>query len=378
MNDKLVFDYYYGREAEQFSFYRIPRMLIKDEHFSSLSNDAKILYGLMLDRMSLSVRNGWQDDQDRTYIIYTIDAIMEDLNCCKTKAVKTLGELDVASGIGLVEKKRQGLGKPDIIYVKNFVGITIVPSPDEDIKNREDAYDYAMKDEQSETKTSANPQNSSEVHKMDFKKSTKWTSGSMPNGLQEVHKMDSRKSTEWTSSSMQSGLQEVCKMDSNYNNMNQTNLSYTENIQSNPINPAKMNVRENMVPEQMNRMEEINSALAYVRDIVGYDILKDTEIHGRKAYDMHMVDELLDVMVSAMTSKKPYLNIGGEDVPIQQVKSRFEKYNMQILEYVMNCLQNNTTKVINIRKYMLAALFNAPMTINMYYQAEVNHDMYGE
>lgn len=366
MNNKLVFDYYYGREAEQFTFYRIPKMLIKDEHFSSLSNDAKILYGLMLDRMSLSVRNGWQDDQDRTYIIYTIDAIMEDLNCCKTKAVKTLGELDAASGIGLVEKKRQGLGKPDIIYVKNFVGITIVPSPDDNIENRDDAYDYAMKDEQNDTKTSVNPQ-----------KSIKWTSGSMQNGLQEVHKMDSQKSTEWTSSSMQSGLQEVCKMDSNYNNMNQTNLSYTENIQSNPINLANTNIRENMVPEQMNRMEEINSALAYVRDIVGYDILKDTEIHGRKAYDMHMVDELLDVMVGAMTSKKPYLNIGGEDVPIQQVKSRFEKYNMQILEYVMNCLQNNTTKVKNIRKYMLAALFNAPMTINMYYQAEVNHDMYG-
>ena len=110
MRETLIFDYYYGKEAEQFSFYRIPRMLIKDAHFSSLSNDAKILYGLMLDRMSLSVRNGWQDDDDRTYIIYTIDNIMEDLNCAKGKAVRTLAELDSENGIGLIEKKRVGLG----------------------------------------------------------------------------------------------------------------------------------------------------------------------------------------------------------------------------------------------------------------------------
>ena len=99
MRETLIFDYYYGKEAEQFSFYRIPRMLIKDAHFSSLSNDAKILYGLMLDRMSLSVRNGWQDDDDRTYIIYTIDNIMEDLNCAKGKAVRTLAELDSENGV---------------------------------------------------------------------------------------------------------------------------------------------------------------------------------------------------------------------------------------------------------------------------------------
>lgn len=129
MSEKLVFDYYYGKEAEQFSFYRIPRMLIKDKHFSTLSNDAKILYGLMLDRMSLSLRNEWQDDQDRTYIIYTIDNIMEDLNCGKNKAVKIMAELDSSGGIGLIERVRRGLGKPDIIYVKNFVGVQYIERP---------------------------------------------------------------------------------------------------------------------------------------------------------------------------------------------------------------------------------------------------------
>lgn len=117
----LQFDYYYGAEAEQFSFYRVPRMLIKDENFKGLSSDAKLLYGLMLDRMSLSIKNGWFDDDNRAFIIYTIDNIMEDLGCGKDKAVKVVAELDQKKGMGLIEKVRRGLGKPDIIYVKNFI-----------------------------------------------------------------------------------------------------------------------------------------------------------------------------------------------------------------------------------------------------------------
>lgn len=124
MGDTINFDYYYGIEAEQFSFYRVPRLLIKDERFKGLSSDAKLLYGLMLDRMSLSMKNGWLDDENRAYIIYTVDAIMEDLGCAKATCVKIMKELDTENGIGLIEKKRRGLGKPDIIYVKKFSTIT--------------------------------------------------------------------------------------------------------------------------------------------------------------------------------------------------------------------------------------------------------------
>ena len=120
MNENTKFDYYYGIEADQFSFYRVPRLLIKDERFKGLSSDAKLLYGLMLDRMSLSMKNGWLDEENRAYIIDTVDAMMEDLGCAKATCVKIMKELDSEKGIGLIEKKRRGLGKPDIIYVKNF------------------------------------------------------------------------------------------------------------------------------------------------------------------------------------------------------------------------------------------------------------------
>ena len=92
MSEILQLDYYYGIEAEQFSFYRVPRLLIKDERFKKLSSDAKLLYGLMLDRMSLSIKNEWFDEDNRAYIIYTIDSIMEDLGCGKEKAVKVLAD----------------------------------------------------------------------------------------------------------------------------------------------------------------------------------------------------------------------------------------------------------------------------------------------
>lgn len=118
---EIQFDYFRGMEAEQYSFYRVPKVLFTAECFKSLSCDAKVLYGLMLDRMSLSIKNRWFDEEDRVYIIFTVEEIAELLNCGTQKAVKLMKELDDNQGIGLIEKKRLGLGKPNVIYVKNFI-----------------------------------------------------------------------------------------------------------------------------------------------------------------------------------------------------------------------------------------------------------------
>ena len=90
----MTFDYFYGRESDLFSFVRIPKLLFKEERLKRLSSDAKILYGLLLDRMSLSAKNGWQDDDGRVYIIYTIDEVQDDLGCANKKAVNILAELE--------------------------------------------------------------------------------------------------------------------------------------------------------------------------------------------------------------------------------------------------------------------------------------------
>ena len=111
-------DYFYGQSSELFSFYRIPKLLFQDSRFQPLSTDAKTLYGILLDRMSLSVKNHWLDEKSRVYIIFTTEEIMEALSCANQKACRLMIELE--KDAGLIERKRQGLGKPSLIYVKNF------------------------------------------------------------------------------------------------------------------------------------------------------------------------------------------------------------------------------------------------------------------
>lgn len=134
----MTLDYFYGAQADQFAFYRIPKALFTDERFKSISAEAKILYGILLDRMSLSRKNGWLDEQGRVFIIFTLEEVMEAIGCADQKATKLLNELD--SKAGLIERKRQGLGKPNLIFVKNFVDNStgsIPPAPESRIKTRE-------------------------------------------------------------------------------------------------------------------------------------------------------------------------------------------------------------------------------------------------
>ena len=112
-----MFDYFYGQSGEMFSYFRVPKILFRDIKFKDLSTDAKTLYGILLDRMGLSVKNGWLDEQGRVYIIFPVQEVMDSLGCADNKATKLFRELEK---FGLIERKRRGLGKPNLIYVKNF------------------------------------------------------------------------------------------------------------------------------------------------------------------------------------------------------------------------------------------------------------------
>ena len=111
----MDFDYFYGRETEQFAFYQIPKTLITDDKFAGISMEAKVLYSLMLDRASLSAKNEWLDEDGKVFIYYTLEKIMEDMHCANQKATKMLKELESKSG--LIERQKQGQGKPTKIYV---------------------------------------------------------------------------------------------------------------------------------------------------------------------------------------------------------------------------------------------------------------------
>ena len=352
MGEPLKFDYYYGIEAEQFSFYRVPRLLIKDERFKGLSSDAKLLYGLMLDRMALSMKNGWLDDENRAYIIYTIENIREDLGCSKEKAVKVLAELDAAKGIGLVEKIRRGLGKPDIIYVKNFV----------------------IQDEGG--KEPFNTDVSAEVGKTDFKRSERPTSGSRENRLQEVGKTDFSRSENRTSKSRENQLQEVGESDPNYNNTNYNDQNHTDVSYINPINQFGRNMGSPCAQGKGDAIDVIDETAAYmklIRDNIEYEHYMKCGSHG----DREIFEEIYETICDVVCVKRRTIRINGEDYPYELVKSRFLKLDSSHVEYVMERMKDTTTKIANIRAYLITALYNAPATMSHYYQQEVQHDMYG-
>ena len=352
MGEPLKFDYYYGVEAEQFSFYRVPRLLIKDERFKGLSSDAKLLYGLMLDRMSLSMKNGWLDDENRAYIIYTIDNIREDLGCSKEKAVKVLAELDANKGIGLVEKIRRGLGKPDIIYVKNFI----------------------IQDEG--RKEPLNADVSTEVGKTDFKRSEKPTSRSQENRLQEVGKTDFSRSEKLTSRGRENQLQEVGETDPNYTNYNQTENNYTDVSNSNQINlsvGSEGGGRTQGKGDMIDVIDETSAYMALIRDNLEYEYHMEYDQYG----DKELYEEIYETVCDVVCVKRRSIRINGEEYPYELVKSRFLKLNSSHVEYVMSCMRETVTKITNIRAYLITALYNAPSTMSHYYQQEVQHDMYG-
>ena len=346
MAEPIKFTYYYGVEADQFAFYRVPRLLIKDNRFKGLSSDAKLLYGLMLDRMSLSMKNGWFDEENRAYIIYTVENIMDDLGCSKPTCIKIMRELDAEKGIGLIEKKRRGLGKPDIIYVKNF------SVPEEQVG--ENALEY-----------SDNNHVSSEVKKLDFRKENKLTSASKNTELQKVKDVDLHRKEIFTPEGKRTYPAEVKELAANYTEYNKTDIN---NI--NQINPSKEAAE---TADQIERMNEVRRYMDTIRSNLEYDLY----MQEPNWPDKELFNELFEVICETVCVKRAFVRIAGADYPYELVKSQFLKLNSSHLLYVIDCMHAATAKISNIKAYMLTALYNAPSTMNHYYQQEVQHDMHG-
>ena len=324
--------------------YRVPKVLFTAECFKSLSCEAKVLYGLMLDRMSLSIKNRWFDEEDRVYIIFTVEEIAELLNCGTQKAVKLMKELDDNQGIGLIEKKRLGLGKPNVIYVKNFI-LKEKCSPEQRGKAPENL---------------GNTQNS-ENHNSRIVKTTN----------QELPESQFKNDENHTSRIVEITTQEVPNSQSNNTDINNTDFNETDfneidSIQS-YLSPSAGEVR----PVGEDVIERMETYRALIQENIDYECFLDR----REKED---VDELIELMVEIlMMPDDSVVRIGGADKPVSVVKSRFLKLTYSHIEYVLFSLHRNTSKVANIRAYLLTTLYNSSMTMNHYYQAEVNHDLYG-
>ena len=356
---EMKFNYYYGNEANQFNFYRIPKVLFTDGRFAKLSVEAKVLYGLMLDRMCLSVKNGWIDEENRVYIYFRLEEAIECLNFGKDKCVKLFSELDAKSGIGLIRRKKQGLGKPVMIYVMNFISNTTEVKTSVIEEKDNGVSDDAKTEELSnnadltvaEVQTSEKPKSEMRV-------------GNNENNTQNAEVKTSEKPTSrlrhstevQTSEIPKSGVlknrsQEFGNSDPNNTNINNTDFNDTESI----LSDHDVDKKSRMVCE-----EKIKKNIEYE--------------HLLEIYPKEDIDGLLNIIVDAICSKKPYLVVAGEETPKTIVTARLLNLNSNHIEYVMDSLKKNTTSIKNIKSYLLTALYNASSTIGHYYRAEVNHD----
>ena len=285
----MTLDYFYGQAGGLFSFFRIPKALFQEQQFQDLSTDAKTLYGILLDRMSLSVKNEWFDKKGRVFIIFTIEDVKRTLRCADNKATRLLRELEE---FGLIERKRRGQGKPCLVYVKNFSS----ESSKESVKNRDNDDSCGSK----------------------------------------IACQDPVKSR---------GI----KKKENKTEMNNTNLILSDESE-------KMKNRE-LLEEYFSHSLEIDLLLRLYPD------------------DEDTLYQIVNLLVDTCATNRNLLHIAGDDKPAEVVRSRFMKLNADHIRFVLKCLAENSSPIRNMKQYLLASLYNAPTTMQLFYQNQTNHDL---
>lgn len=323
----LDLKYIYMNEAEEFSFFRIPKTLFTDQHYARLSLEAKFLYGMLLDRVSLSKQNGWTDEDMRVFIYFTQEEAMDAMQCGKDKITRLFRELD-QTGIGLIERRKHSQGRPARIYVKNFV-LPLEPQPPEPDHTPPEVPQTAEM-EQSRPRTEAAVKSAQKTR----------SGGSKKSGLDSV----------------------FCAP--NNTEKNNTDWNDTE-TSSTPLPPASPRQRP-----MADRQGQLEAYRTVIQENISYGVL--LRDYG---CDLEMLDGCVELMAEVCASTKKTLRVNQEDMPIELVRSRFLKLDMSHIAYVLDFLSRNATPVGNIRGYTLSVLYNAPMTMGHYYAAQVNHDM---
>ena len=383
MSNRVQLDYFYGAEADNFTFFRIPKKLFKDKRFKGkLSDGAKILYGLMLDRLQLSIRNGWFDDQHRAYIRYSIEQIMDDMDCGNQKACKLLKELDKKNGIGLIESKRLGLGQANVYYVLNFASGG--DDDDENGGNRPSGGDgtSGQFDHSRPFAKAKQPlQNGANVPETLAapQKCENHISGSVKTTSQEMCKSHDSKCENHTYGSVKVTSAEVWDSHANKTDLNDTDSSDTD---SSSFRVVPM--REEAHPqgekddEEAERakklMEERRAYEAYLRKQLDYDnMMQRLQLNEKDEFDGYF-----NLILGVLCSQKKLIRIEGEMIPIDLVKSEFMKLTGEDVLDVMERIANKKDEEIgNIDGYVITSLYRNRQTIHSRIRQKVNYDLYG-
>lgn len=317
-----MFEYFSSVGIEKFTFYRLPKALFTNPVFKDLSCESKILYGLLLDRASISKKNRWIDEENHVYVHMQQVEVQEMLSIGKGKAVTIFKELE---SISLIKRKKLGQGNPTRIYVMNFSSVV----PDENECN------YV---ESSETSTQNN------------------------------------KTEVLTSEKRKSALPKIRSQASYY--MSKTNMSKT-NLSFYPSDDEQNRKSEPLVPQNglNERTDDYNSELLeFEKDIkeqINYAYLLE---HG---ISENTLDLIVDILANAYVNTDGDVTINGNTVPISIIKREYKKLTAEHIEYVLDCIdeQSKSNNIRNLRRYLQSALYNAPHSIDLYYDTMINFDI---
>lgn len=270
--------------AEPYSFYRIPKQLFTDERFDDLSTEAKLLYGLLLDRMSLSDKNGWRDENGYVYQFFTVKQVQKLLHYGHEKVSRMFSELEEKH---LIDRKKQGQGKAPIIRINCI--------------------------------------------------------------LSDSGKADAKTAEFPTSRLPKIGHQDLCFSDASNTKKNKTDFN---------------NINQSIMRCDADEIENC------IKEQIEYDILAER-------YNPDTLNEIVLLMSDVLSGCSETVHIGGCDYAREVVCSRFLKLSCEHISYVLDHMEKNTSDVRNIRAYLLTSLYNAPATMDHYYQSAVNHDLCG-
>lgn len=356
MNEQMEFEYYYGEESEQHIFLQLPKFLLKEPRFAELSDTSKILYSLMLERMALSRKNGWFDEQNRAYIYFSVDYAKEELHRSKPTVIKAMKEIEA---IGLIERIIRGQGKPTIIYVKKFIYMKKV----------------------------SNPEAEPEVKNLDFKRSTSLTSRSKESKPQEVKDDDFKDSSNFTLRGKGSELQGVnsfCPNNIEFNNTEVNDNIPVQSFQSEDryTRPLKVGRRETdsrtkkgqMIGEDMEAQKTAYEMM--LKKQVHYeDTIQQKEFSDYKDIIDGIINIITDMAITA--SQGGMITVNQREIPFGIVAKRLLKTDYDVLTHVLSKFIHSTTSKKNIRNYLITSLYNAPDEMAADTKSQLNHDGYG-
>ena len=376
--EMMKFDFYYGEESEQYSFYSVPKMFFTCERFAGLSAMSKLLYGFLLDRMSLSRKRNWIDDKNRAYIKYSLNAITKDMGVSKNSVIKYMRELQE---FGLI-MKYPNEGMEDIIYVMDYSRVKQGDTYSSDDKQNDNVLYLDSQSSVAAYKADtghpdnappgfntaialSNINNTKKIQDAGCKGNSTLRGGSKS---EPVQKMNQFKNCTGSKSELVQNLHHPHKENDNniYNNINnQSNLSISHTGKIDRIDKTGKETQISGV--------NANTVYAHIRDLVKKNIDYDIMIERQECKDWY--DEYYNLIVEVLTRQKDTIRISGEDYSADMVRERFMKLNGLDLQYVHEQMSRTTSDIKNIKAYLTKALFNAPTTRASYWESRVNHDL---